>query len=352
MERNCQSSINTLFENMHTMNRIKLSIIIPVYNVERYIEKCIVSVENQNIEHLDYEIILVNDGTKDNSVAIIEQMQAVYPNIKLINKQNGGLSSSRNAGLQKASGDYIWFIDSDDYIDTNVLSAILEKAYNENLDFLGFGHKEIFEKTGKQVIFNNHLCIRPINNIEYLQQHDIHISSCYHIAKRSIFIENKLLFTEGIFHEDYEFMLRFYEYCERINFIDISPYNYILKEEGSITSNKNYNHYFKRLNSWITIIQKLSYQYGHSTSTNEYSTLAQQWINVFKYHALSALIMLPLRYSDKIKYYQTFKQQGCFPSGRPIALNFRRHLIYQVYQRPILFRIVLSVLYIKQQIIK
>src|SRR5574344_2022066 len=102
---------------------IKVSVIVPVYNVEKYLPKCLDSLVNQTLQ--DIEIIVVNDGTKDNSQKIIDKYAKKYKNIKSYIKENGGLSDARNYGVAKANGEYISFIDSDDYID----KKMLEKMY-------------------------------------------------------------------------------------------------------------------------------------------------------------------------------------------------------------------------------
>ena len=111
--------------------KIKVSVIIPVYNVEDYIEKCLDSVVNQTLKEI--EIIVVNDGAKDNSMKKIEKYFS-DSRIKIINKQNGGLSSARNAGLKIAKGEYISFIDSDDFIEEKMLEDLYSE--NENADIV------------------------------------------------------------------------------------------------------------------------------------------------------------------------------------------------------------------------
>lgn len=330
------------------MSTLKLSIIIPVYNVEKYIEKCIISLIDQNIPHSDYEILVINDGTKDNSVAIVKELQKDFANIRLIEKENGGLSSSRNKGIEYAKGEYIWFVDSDDYIDNNVLSQLLEKVFNENLDIVIFGHKEIEEATHVTNLFPAPITEKTITNIDYLRSYNINISACFHIAKRNIYIDHDLRFYEDIYHEDYEFMLRFYQFCKRIGFIDLCPYNYILKQEGTITSSKNYSNYLKRLNSWITICQSLNALFPPIGRDALYGYFAYQWTNMFKYHACSALLMFPISLSDKLKYFKLYKQEHCLPSGKPLHLNFRRRMIYFCYSVPSLYKSIL-VLYTKKQ---
>ena len=98
---------------------MKLSIIIPMYNVEPYIEKCLLSCLNQNIPHADYEIIVVNDGSPDGSLGIARRIASTVDNMLIVSQENGGLSAARNKGLSYAKGEYVWFVDSDDWIEEN-----------------------------------------------------------------------------------------------------------------------------------------------------------------------------------------------------------------------------------------
>ena len=120
-----------------------LSIIVPVYKVEQYLAEALDSLLDQDISQEDYEIICVNDGSPDGCEAIIEDYARHNSNIVLVNKENGGLSSARNAGLERASGKYIWFVDSDDFVQPNVLGGMRSKVMQENCDRLLF--EEVYE---------------------------------------------------------------------------------------------------------------------------------------------------------------------------------------------------------------
>ena len=114
---------------------IKVSIIVPFYNVENYIEKCLQSLVNQTLE--DIEILLVNDGSKDRSEEIAKQFIEKYPNkIIYLEKENGGLSDARNYAIPHAKGEYIAFLDSDDYVETNMYEEMYNKAKKEDLDYV------------------------------------------------------------------------------------------------------------------------------------------------------------------------------------------------------------------------
>lgn len=117
--------------------RPKISVIIPIYNVEAYLSRCIESVIGQTM--LDIEIICVNDGTKDNSVDIVRRYMSFEPRIRLIEKENGGIASARNAGLRAATGDIIQFLDPDDYLDLNACETICKGFYSYQADIVVFG---------------------------------------------------------------------------------------------------------------------------------------------------------------------------------------------------------------------
>ena len=129
---------------------MRLSIIVPAYKVEKYIRKCLLSLESQDIPHSDYEIIVTNDGSPDNSRKIVEELQQEFQNIILINQDNQGVSAARNNAIAQAKGNYIMPIDPDDYVIPDTFKKILEKAEQKNLDVLYLGF-EIFDSNGNSI---------------------------------------------------------------------------------------------------------------------------------------------------------------------------------------------------------
>ena len=129
---------------------VKVSVIVPVYNVEKYIEKCLESLVNQTLK--DIEIIVVNDGSPDNSQKIIDKYVQKYPKkIKSYIKENGGQGSARNFGLQKAEGEYIGYVDSDDYVELDMYEKLYNKAKKENLDIVICGSHNVTEEGLKTI---------------------------------------------------------------------------------------------------------------------------------------------------------------------------------------------------------
>lgn len=186
---------------------MKLSIIVPVYNVEKYVEKTLTSVCNQDFD--DYEIIVVNDGSPDNSLKICEDFaKRSSRNIKIISQDNGGLSKARNTGISNSTGEYVWFIDSDDWIEENCLSALCS-LLTDNVDELVIGGDNVSDDTNEFLSSRNlfpkyHL--QTLTGAETWEKGICQLSAAvFTIYRRDFLTSNKLWFIEGIYHEDAEF---------------------------------------------------------------------------------------------------------------------------------------------------
>lgn len=236
---------------------IKVSVIVPVYNVELYIEQCIVSILNQTLKNI--EIIIINDGTLDRSIQNIEYLIRENSNIKLINKNNGGLSSARNEGIKYARGEYISFIDSDDYI----LEDFLEKLYNEakkyDLDIVCGSHTRILDGKRKITKDRNKLLYtkNAISGEEFLYKQlnlsDYRMEVWDDLYKRDFLIKNNLKFRDNLIYEDEEFTPNALLKAKRVKLIDNYGYMY-RKIQTGITGKKPT---IKNVNSIITILNEL-----------------------------------------------------------------------------------------------
>lgn len=215
------------------MEKIKVSVIIPVYNVENYIEECVESVINQTLKEI--EIIIVNDGTKDNSIKKIEKYLS-DSRVILINKENGGVSSARNAGLKIARGEYISFIDSDDFIEP----IMLEKLYsNSKLAEIIFSNIAIYNNETKnkkydkiEAIFGNE------NKGSYLFYYYM-FPTINRIYRKDYLEKIKLTFTEGIIYEDIIFSIKASFLAKKVKYIDEFYYDYRINRTGSIMTTTN-----------------------------------------------------------------------------------------------------------------
>lgn len=194
-----------------------ISIIIPAYNSEKYIKKCIMSCINQNIPHEDYEIIIVDDGSTDNTKEVISELQKRYEHIKYYYQNNSAQGAARNNGLSKAKGKYIWFVDSDDWIEENCLAQIINKLENNALTGVLVGHATQYaEHTDIWYNIDENIIL---SGKEILKGNKYFISPTYAVWKRKYLIENGLKFKERIFHEDTEFYPRLFYNAKRIGAI-------------------------------------------------------------------------------------------------------------------------------------
>ncbi|MDH6343381.1 glycosyltransferase involved in cell wall biosynthesis [Parabacteroides sp. PFB2-12] len=215
---------------------MQLSIIIPVYNVEAYLEECLNSCLEQDIPHADYEIIAINDGSPDGSLAILERYADKYPNITVLSQENKGLSATRNRGIEVAKGEYIWFIDSDDWIERNCLSSTL--GFSEDMVMFdglygAIGNnisKEIFKEVSLEKPHINFICISP----------------CVYLFKRTFLVDNNLKFIEGLFFEDTEFTPRCFRFAKSFRRLKQTVYYYRSNPDSICRApefSKYYHHY-------------------------------------------------------------------------------------------------------------
>lgn len=210
----------------------KFSIIIPVYNVEKYLKKCLDSVFNQTYK--EYEVIVVNDGTKDNSMDIVKDY-----NVKVINQKNQGLSAARNAGVKVATGDYLIFLDSDDYWEKNLLKE-LSKSLKNNPDLVRFQINEVYED-GRVIPYQEESFTNlsgPDAFKKIVKYHFVENAWCYAISKK-YYLQNKFEFKPSTIHEDFGLIPLIIMKAKKVNSINYLGYNY-LQRQGSIMSNKNY----------------------------------------------------------------------------------------------------------------
>ena len=235
---------------------MKLSVIIPCYNVENYLAKCVNSVLNNKIKD-KYEIILVNDGSTDNTLEIVKDYAKNYPDIiKYIDQKNRGLSGARNAGLDIAKGEYVTFLDSDDYVDNVMYVELLKKTLEGDFDIVTCGVRMVYDDSSLDkdvdVGFEE----------DCLGKHEVkramptfYPAACNKIYKRETI--GDLRFKEGILYEDVEFMYRFLPKVNNIGKVE-GYYYYYLQREGSITYtfNEKLYDFVDNLNGLVTYYKK------------------------------------------------------------------------------------------------
>lgn len=214
----------------------KLSIIIPVYNVEKYLNKCLKSCLTQDLRPEEYEIIAVNDGSPDKCGKILEEYEHLHANLTVLTQKNKGLSAARNNGLKRASGKYIWFVDSDDWIEENCLGKIA-KSLEKAPDILQLNFQKIDEIKNTVVkILEKHDGSVIMNGKNVTIHGGLPSPAQFSIYRREFLIKNNLKFAEGRLHEDIEFKPRATFLANKIAWHTPIVYNYLIRTSGSITS--------------------------------------------------------------------------------------------------------------------
>lgn len=219
---------------------MKLSIIIPVYNVEPFISRCLDSCYNQGILEEDYEIICVDDGSTDKSMSIVEEYACQHKNLVILHQSNAGQSVARNHGLRIAQGDYVWFVDSDDWIQPNVLPGLIEHAYRDKLDTLCFTFQYAYEDgrfsdSGYRMPSLNQV----IDGRDFISNYTMPAGPWSAIHRRAFLIDKNLRFIEGIKREDEDYTIRVYCSAEKISYINYVAYNYFQRVGSTMKSPKS-----------------------------------------------------------------------------------------------------------------
>ena len=221
---------------------MKVSVIVPVYNTQDYLRKCLDSLLQQDID--DYEVIVVNDGSPDESQKIIDEYKK-YPIIKSYVKVNGGLSDARNYGLDRAEGEYIAFVDSDDYIRCDMLSKMYDKAKKDDLDIVVCDSINVYP-SGQEVLVHSNLHYSDDEVRNYLIAAPM---ACTRMFKRNIL--DSIRFKAGIYYEDLHMCPKVVNLTKKIGFVEEGLY-YYYQRENSIMKQKKFNN---KLLDIFTVLQ-------------------------------------------------------------------------------------------------
>ena len=296
---------------------MQLSIIVPIYNVAPYLRKCVDSLLAQDIT--DYEIILVDDGSTDDSGAIADELVDAFRlsplasrlEMRVIHQSNSGLSEARNTGTREAKGQYILFVDSDDYLQPNTLGTLLEQAERDNLDVLRFRYQNVRESGEafapyKDMTNYNDYSSLPTDGLTFLNERMG--TQCYAVqflVRREIVLQEQ--FTPGIYFEDTDWTPRMLLRAERVASTDLVVYNYLWRE-GSITlSQKDIAKMHKQFDDKIAILGRLN-EWGNTVSD-------RRWFNGM----ISGLvvnivgIIASTFYSERKEYIQQIKALDILP---------------------------------------
>lgn len=240
--------------------RPKISVIIPVYNTEAYVEEALQSVMDQTLKEI--EIIVINDGSTDSSLAIIEKMAAKDKRIQVYSQPNQGQSVARNVGIEKATGEYIHFMDSDDTIYPETYEECYEKCESGQLDFTFFDGDILYQQRHSRLCFD-YIRTSGIPDriytgdelLEYmLKTRTYRASPILLFIRTGLLKEQKLMFYPGIIHEDELFAVKLYLYAQRV-----APTFSILavrRVRGDSTTTRRYS--YKNIEGYLTVFNQLN----------------------------------------------------------------------------------------------
>ena len=305
-----------------------LSIIIPVYNVEKYIERCLNSIIINAIDFLDIELIVIIDGSNDKSDILCKDILKGIKNVKIIYQENKGLSGARNTGIRNAIGDYIWFVDSDDAISNIAITDFIKsvnKFPDQNILKIGFDFN--LNDTTKIEYLSNTLSNGDAKLIEintYIKNDDFKPMSWSYIFKRKFILENNLFFHEGIYHEDEEFIVRILCFTDAILVINKIYYHYY-ENSGSIMTNFKSKSTFDKL-----IIIKVFEQLIKDNQLNkDYKNFIRHRVYIFYLTILHPKVFYNHTASEKALIVQELKDSTFYPFFAIKELNFK----HQVYRK-------------------
>lgn len=292
-----------------SLNSPLLSVIIPMYNCAPVIVRCLDSIDYQ-----DCEIIVVNDGSKDNGAEIVEKYAATHPNVRLINKSNGGVSSARNLGIQEARGKYISFIDADDYIVSGGLERIVTLAEEHNADVVKFKNKNVIDTSeqDKSSVSETPINIEITTGDGVLKRHDISDYIVWDgIYRRTIIVENNVLFkTDLCLREDDTFMGMLYCHANIVIATDLLLYRYVSASNYSSTHNQPIEKQRKLIISGLKAAQHRGhYVQEHKPEVMQLERLKyMRWVCTVR-NAISAQLTL----KEYRALLDEFRKEGIYP---------------------------------------
>lgn len=224
---------------MESSSKGKISIIVPVYKVEDELDRCVQSLIHQTYQNI--EILLVDDGSPDQCPAMCDAYAGVHNNIRAFHKENGGLSDARNYGLLHATGEFVLYVDSDDYLELDACKRLIS-ATRDDVQIVVGVCKEIHEN---DIFYQQHTNIVPgkvYSSREFvmlsIQQFEWYAPAVLNLSRRSFLVDHQLFFKKGYLHEDVEMLPRLFLAADKITYVDYPFYNYIIRD-NSITTSDN-----------------------------------------------------------------------------------------------------------------
>lgn len=309
---------------------MKVSFIVPVYNVEIYIDQCVRSIIDQTYK--DFEIILVDDGSSDKSPGLCDRWSICDHRVKTFHKQNGGLSDARNYGLERASGEYVVFLDADDFWINNDSLAYLVKIVTDNFnpDFVGFNCRYYYSEsnqykdwvalpTGLQVLTDNNRTLELL-----VQSGTVPMSACFKIIKKDFLVNNSIFFIIGLLSEDIPWFIELLDKSRKCIFVNDYVYAYRQSVgSSSITHNIGCRHVDSLLSIIKDELDKIDLRsFNNVAKESLYSFLAYEFCIALSYLQFLSIEDSKVRY-EKLKTYQWLLQYTLNPKVKKVSFFYK-----------------------------
>ena len=281
-------------ENNYQSN-IDISIIIPMYNVAKYLEKCVASIYEQNFKPNTFEIIMVNDESPDNSLEVANTLALKHDVIKIISQKNKGLGGARNTGIENATGRYLIFLDADDWLMPNTVNEIIEIATKHDLDVLEFGAHRVSEDNTIISSSSKSSHGKTYNGVDYYNNIKYAGSACNKLYSNAFLKTNNLFFLEKIYGEDFEFNTRIFYCAKKVMAVENICASF-LNSSNSITRNNDKSMKDKYLNDFILILssiktfQEENQQYPPIESTDLFFKERFAMVNINAFYLMFKII--------------------------------------------------------------
>ncbi|MFC0604359.1 glycosyltransferase family 2 protein [Winogradskyella pulchriflava] len=329
---------------------MKLSILIPVYNVEEHIGNCLDSVINQDIPTEDYEIIIINDGSTDSSYEIAKDYANKHSNIRLYSHDNIGLYATRNKLLELAKGKYIYNLDSDDYIVHNSFGKIINTAIETDVDVLGFDYistprKDMHASTKD----DNMLNVEIESGNHFLANNAYHANTVWwYIIKRDFMKKHGLIFDENNPLGDGPFTLRILHMAERMLYLPVDIHRYVIVPTSIMNSNER-KHLTKMLNNYMVIFDRYNLLATDIAKKNDPELAdvihkVEHWRDVNVYVMFYTLIKSGISISEINNILQKLKEIDAYPIKNFIGErynSFKHKALIYIFNHKILFYTIL-----------
>jgi glycosyltransferase involved in cell wall biosynthesis len=291
-----------------------------MYNVAQYLQTCVRSVQEQHLQDAIYEVLMIDDGSPDQSRAVANNLAQEHAFIKVFSQENKGLGGARNTGIENAKGKYLVFLDADDILITDSLKKLLALAEKNTLDILEFGAHQINESgevtatitwNGKGAVYKG---ITYYDKVKYMN------SACNKLYLRQFLLDNDLQFTEKIYGEDFEFNTRSFFFAGKIMATDIIGASF-LQSSNSITRNRDKSKKDKFVGDFVLILKKLNaFKNEHlDTKNNLQLQYFEERLSMCNLSLFYFLFKNNYSYREIKEIRKTLKSQGLYRNSYKVS---------------------------------